>query len=77
MWYKLMGTTVLGAGSSPAPNLYLYAHCLNGHPGGVALLATNADRAAERELRLPTASSRYTLSAPELLGTEVQLNESI
>ncbi len=74
MWYKLMGTTVLDAGSSPAPNLYLYAHCLNGHPGGVALLATNADRAAERELRLPTASSRYTLSAPELLGTEVQLN---
>jgi len=30
----------------PAPALHLYAHCLRGHPGGVALLAINTGRTA-------------------------------
>jgi hypothetical protein len=45
LWCRLMGTTVLDAGASPSPDLHLYAHCLRNHPGGVALLAINADRA--------------------------------
>ena len=44
LWRRLMGTTVLDAGASSTPGLYLYAHCLRGKPGGVALLAINADR---------------------------------
>ena len=44
LWRKFMGTTVLDAGASPAPSLHLYAHCLRGQPGGVALLAINTIR---------------------------------
>lgn len=74
LWRRLMGTTVLDSGQPVTPNLYLYAHCLAGHPGGVALLAINADRTTTQELKLPTDSLRYTLTAKELLANQVQLN---
>ena len=73
LWRKMMGTTVLDAGDSAAPNLYLYAHCLRGEPGGVALLAINADRTEEAELSVPEKSERYTLSG-ELMSDTVNLN---
>jgi hypothetical protein len=73
-WRKLMGATVLNPGASLAPNLHLYAHCLRGHPGGVALLVINADRTTWQELAVPTSSDRYTLTARDLLDTTVQLN---
>lgn len=76
LWRKLIGTTVLDAGPSPSPNLHLYAHCLRNNSGGVALLAINADRTATQTLTLPAAAERYTLTAPELIGTHVQLNGS-
>ncbi len=77
LWRQFMGTTVLDAGASPAPSLHLYAHCLRGQPGGVALLAINTDRAASHSIELRTAAERYTLSAPstqDLEDTHVQLN---
>jgi hypothetical protein len=74
LWRKLMGATVLNPGASPAPNLHLYAHCLRGHPGGVALLVINADRTAWHELAVPTRSDRYTLTAKDLLDATMQLN---
>jgi hypothetical protein len=74
LWRKLMGATVLDPGASPAPNLHLYAHCLRGHPGGVALLVINADRTAWHELAVPERSGRYTLTAKDLQDTMVQLN---
>jgi hypothetical protein len=70
-----MGTTVLDAGASPSPNLHLYAHCLRNHPGGVAVLAINADRTASEELMVPEKSERYTLSG-ELMSNKVELNGS-
>ena len=76
LWRKLMGTTVLDAGASPSPNLHLYAHCLRNQPGGVALLAINADRTASQELDVPTASERYTLTAKELMDNKVEFNGS-
>jgi hypothetical protein len=76
LWRQMMGTTVLDAGSSPSPNLHLYAHCLRNHPGGVALLAINADRTAPQELEIPMKSLRYTLTAKDLLDTKVELNGS-
>jgi hypothetical protein len=76
LWRKMMGTTVLDAGPSPSPDLYVYAHCLRNQPGGVALLAINAGRTASQELDVPTASERYTLTAKELLDTKVELNGS-
>jgi hypothetical protein len=47
---------------------------LRDHPGGVALLAINADRDASHELTVPGGASRYTLTAKDLLGTSVALN---
>jgi hypothetical protein len=76
LWRKMMGTTVLDAGPSPSPDLYLYAHCLRNQPGGVALLAINAGRTASQELEVPTASERYSLTAKELLDNKVELNGS-
>ena len=68
-----MGTTVLEAGSR-REGLLLYAQCLRGHPGGVALLAINNSRSDRSEITLPKASVRYTLSAPTLQSAEVMLN---
>jgi hypothetical protein len=39
-----MGTTVLHAGVPLREGLHVYAHCLRGSPGGVALLAINNSR---------------------------------
>jgi hypothetical protein len=74
LWRKMMGTTVLDAGASPSPDLYLYAHCLRNQPGGVALLAINAGHTASQQLEVPTASERYSLTAKELLDNKVELN---
>ena len=73
LWRRLMGTVVLDAGS-PREGLHVYAQCLRGHPGGVALLAINNSRADRSEITLPTASVRYTLSAPTLQSASVMLN---
>ena len=74
LWRRLMGATVLEAGNSPEPAVHLYAHCLRDHPGGVALLAINADREASHRLAVPIPSRRYTLAARDLLGATVALN---
>ncbi|HET6169164.1 MAG TPA: hypothetical protein VFE01_03240, partial [Terracidiphilus sp.] len=74
LWRRLMGTTVLDAGAPSVPGLHLYAQCLRRHPGGVALLAINADKTNTRELNLPSASSRYTLTSADLLTPTVMLN---
>ena len=74
LWRKLMGTTVLDASAPAAPGLHLYAHCLRGSPGGLALLAINTDRAASQSLQVPTPTERYTLSAEKLEDTRLRLN---
>jgi hypothetical protein len=74
LWRRLMGTTVLDTGASPSPNLYLYAHCLRGKPGGVALLAINADRNTAQSINLPAKSIRYILTSSDLMSPTVLLN---
>jgi hypothetical protein len=74
LWHRLMGKTVLDAGKSPAARVHLYAHCMPSHKGGVTLLAVNTDRDAAHELKVDGKSERYTLTAKDLLGSEVQLN---
>ena len=76
LWPKLMGTTVLDPGPSPVASLHLYAQCLRGKPGGVALLAINADKTAAQSVAVPAVAERYKLSSPDLLSTEVELNGS-
>lgn len=74
LWRTLLGTTVLNAGASPATTLHLYAHCLRGVPGGVAVLAINTDRTASHALTVPARARRYTLSAAKLEDSTVSLN---
>jgi heparanase 1 len=74
LWRKLMGIAVLDPGSSASASLHLYAHCLRGQPGGVALLAINADKDAEQALRLPVGAERYNLTAANLTDSAVDLN---
>ena len=76
LWHKLMGTTVLDPGPSPASSLHVYAHCMPNHPGGVTLLAINASKADVQTLHVPTASERFTLTAQDLRSTHVQLNQA-
>jgi hypothetical protein len=75
LWRKLMGNVVLDAGATPAPALHLYAQCLRGQAGGVALLAIKTDTSAHN-LDLRTPSDRYTLSAEHLQDSTVRLNGS-
>src|ERR1700693_2650578 len=74
LWRRLMGTTVLDPHTSPIPNVYVYAHCLQNHPEGVALLVVNVDRGRAYEITLPVGSQRYMLTAKQLQETTVQLN---
>ncbi len=73
-WRRLMGTTVLDAGPTSTPGLRLYAHCLRSQPGGVALLAINANTAASARIDLSAPSERYMLTSHELLDDTVLLN---
>ena len=74
LWRKVMGTTVLDPGPSPAASLHLYAQCLRDVKGGVAVLAINADRAASASLEVPLTAQRYTLTAQNLTDGRVRMN---
>ena len=74
LWRRLMGETVLDPDASPAPNVYVYAQCLQKNPGGVALLIINADQQRAHEITLPFDAERYRLTATQLLDTAVRLN---
>jgi heparanase len=47
LWRRVMGSTVLESPAAPSPDLRLYAHCLRGQPGGVALAAINLGDTAQ------------------------------
>jgi hypothetical protein len=74
LWRHLMGTTVLDSAVPNQAGLHVYAHCLRGTPGGVALLAINTDRNASHSLKMAEASERYTIDAANLQDATVRLN---
>ena len=76
LWRRLMGTTVLDAGTSPVATVHLYAHCLRGQSGGVAVLAINTDRQRSHDLAFPLKGESYTLTSKNLMGASVELNGS-
>jgi heparanase len=73
LWRRLMGSTVLQPGTSPSADLHVYAHCLRGVAGGVAILAINAGDSPV-VIAVPADSNRYVLSAKSLESGEVELN---
>ena len=74
LWRRLMGRTVLDAGPSHE-GMHLYAHCLRGRPGGIALLAINNSRTAESAIEVTAPSERYILAADQLQSRAVKLND--
>jgi hypothetical protein len=76
LWRTLMDKTVLDSGLPSKAGLHTYAHCLKGTRGGVAILVLNTDKAVSQRLRIPTATSRYTLSSSDPLNASVRLNGS-
>jgi len=78
VWRTLMGPTVLDAPGATRPELRLYAHCLRGAPGGVALLAINTDQVGAHTLTVPNGV-RFTLSSAgaSVQARQVKLNGTI
>ena len=72
LWAKLMGTEVFEAGKG-MPGVYLFAHNLKGHEGGIALLVINTNK-QKASLNVPSNAEQYTLTSKELQGETVQLN---
>ena len=74
LWRRLMGETVLESGVPIQEGLHVYAHCLRGTPGGVALLAINNSRTRPTSLTLPAGADRFTLEAQQPEASHVLLN---
>jgi hypothetical protein len=77
LWRRLMGPTVLDSGIPIQAGLHVYAHCLRGTPGGVALLALNTSRTDSNAIDLPMGAEAYTLSAAALEDKQVRLNDQV
>jgi heparanase len=74
LWKRLMGSVVLDPAVDANQNLRVYAHCANGHRGGVALVLLNTDTQHEQTLTLAQAGEKFTLTAPELTSAMTMLN---
>lgn len=73
LWQRLMGNRVLDSGRNPR-GLHLYAHCLRGQSGGVALLAINPGLTSVPLATLPPPTRSYTLTARRLNDQQIELN---
>lgn len=74
LWRRLMGPTVLESGVPIQAGLHVYAHCLRGTSGGVALLALNTSRTDPAAIAIPKPAEAFTLTAVSLQGAQVRLN---
>jgi hypothetical protein len=74
LWSRLMGVKVLDPGTSRDSSVRVYAHCLNGSPGAVALLALNLDRHRKHAVAIPMPGLLYAITAPGLESKVVEVN---
>ncbi|MBZ6079100.1 hypothetical protein [Microvirga puerhi] len=74
LWRRLMGSTVLETEVPIQEGFHIYAHCLRGTPGGVAVLAINNSRTKPSAVEIPKAAEGYTLTAPQLESASLRLN---
>ena len=72
LWAKLMGTEVYEAGNG-ASGVYLFAHNMKGHDGGLTLLVINTNKQST-SVNIPSNAEQYTLTSTDLQGKTVQLN---
>jgi hypothetical protein len=74
LWNRSMGPVVLDPGVAKDQSLRIYAHCMKGTKGGVALLALNTDAGSEQAITIPLPAERYSLTAADLASRKVSLN---
>lgn len=72
LWRRLMGTGVLDTGEQRV-GLHIYAHCLRGMTGGVAVLVINLNDRPEA-LRVSGEAQLYALTAAQMQDRSVRLN---
>ena len=73
LWKRTMGTTVLAAPASPAPQIRIYAHCLPTRRGGVGLAVINTGD-AQQTVPLGAAGNIWTIQAPSLDSKALTIN---
>lgn len=74
LWKRLMSRTVLNPGSSSDRSLKLYAHCMLGASGGVALLVINLDKEISHHLLLDYSYTLYSLTSDHPMSDKMRLN---
>lgn len=74
LWHRFMGATVLDGGVRSRHGLHLYAHCLHGSAGGVALLALNTSLTESVQLAIDVPGEGFTMTASTLDSSDVTLN---
>ena len=74
LWKRMMGTTVLNPEVPSDPNVRVYAQCLKGVPGGVALVALNIDAKEKHAMAIAKPAEEYTLTSDALTSTTTSLN---
>jgi len=74
LWHRTMGTVVLDPGQTKDESLRIYAQCMKGTKGGVALVALNTDTKDAKSLSIPVSGERYSLTATDLASDKVLLN---
>lgn len=73
LWKRTMGTTVLGAPTSPAADVRIYAHCLPARKGGVGLSVINLGAVAA-DVPFGANALTWVLQAPALDSKAVTVN---
>lgn len=73
LWARQMGTTVLASPRSPSPEVRLFAHCLKGNGGGVALLALNTGT-AEQAISVGTDATAWVMTGAPIDTRAVKVN---
>ncbi|HXS74905.1 MAG TPA: hypothetical protein VN753_01925 [Terracidiphilus sp.] len=77
LWKRLMGTTVLNPEAQADPSVRVYAQCMRGVPGGVAIVAMNTDVKAKHSIAISTPAERYTLTSDALTSNAISLNGTV
>lgn len=76
LWRRTMGEVVLAPPKGGPEGVRVYAHCLRGQPGGVALLALNT---SAKGVRLPDGGSgmAWVMEASPIDSKTVRINGSV
>ena len=77
LWKRLMGSTVLNPEAQADPSVRVYAQCMRGVPGGVAIVAMNTDAKAKHSIGIGAPVEKYTLTSDSLTSNAVSLNGTL